>query len=100
MFTVDQAYRINRNRMLLLRSTLATGDASAAHGIEGIDVLEINCECSAEHCTATLMVRRGEYEPLRPGRRQLLVAAGHEIDSPVQVTRRTETYEIVEPWWP
>jgi len=86
--------------MLLQRSPRVTEDASVASGADGIDVLEINCECSAEHCTATLMVRRGEYEPLRPEQRQLLVAAGHEIDSPVQVTRRTETYEIIEPWWP
>ena len=44
------------------------------------------------------MVPRGEYEQLMPEQRQLLVAIGHELDAPVHVTRRTEAYEIVEPW--
>ncbi len=44
------------------------------------------------------MVPRDEYEQLMPEQRQLLVAIGHELDAPVQVSRRTESYEIVEPW--
>jgi hypothetical protein len=100
MFTVDQAYRINRNRSLSLQPLAEpTGAARLRDEYDG-ELLEMHCECSAEHCTATVVVPRGDYERLQPKQRQLLVAAGHELDSPVQVTLRTETYEIVEPWRP
>ena len=89
VFTVDQAYRITSNR-LSLRTPSTTSVASAP--------IEVYCECSADHCTAVIVVPRGDYERLRPDRRQLLVAVGHEIDSPVQVTLRAKTYELVEPW--
>src|SRR4051812_24681181 len=100
VFTVDQAYRIKRNRLLLARSVAAPVHASPVADANGAESLEIHCECSAAHCTATLVVLRSDYERLRPERRQLLVALGHELDSPIQVNLRTETYELVEPWPP
>ncbi len=84
VFTVDQAYRIKTNRALLTRPAAD-------------EWLEMSCECSAQHCSATLVVLRSDYERLRPEHRQLLVAVGHELDSPLRVTLRTETYEAVEP---
>ena len=100
MFTVDQAYRINKNRALLVRPIAALAGGAPVSSEDGVEVLQISCECSADHCTGTLVVRRDDYEWLKPERRQLLVAAGHETDTPVQVMLRTETYEIVEPWGP
>ena len=100
MFTVDQAYRINSNRRLLRQPVAALAGGAPASREERVDSLEIHCECSAEHCAATLLVPRRDYEQLRPEHRQLLVAVGHEMDSPVYVTMRTDTYEILEPWRP
>jgi hypothetical protein len=98
VFTVDQAYRITNNRLRLTRPIATLADAPSVSREDSGESLEIYCECSADHCTATLVVRRSDYERLRPEHRQLLVAAGHEMDTPVCVTRRTETYELVEPW--
>jgi len=89
VFTVDQAYRIKSNRSLLTETVPAPAGS-----------LEVHCECSAQHCTATVVVLRSDYERLRPEHRQLLVALGHETDSPVNVIRRAETYELVEAWRP
>ena len=100
VFTVDQAYRIKSNRLLLSRSVAAPAHAAPVSREDGAESLEIHCECSAEHCSATLVVLRSDYERLRPERRQLLVALGHELDSPIHVSLRTETYELVEPWMP
>jgi hypothetical protein len=94
VFTVDQAYRIKSNRSLL------TERVHARPRDDGSGLLEIHCECSAQHCTATLVVLRSDYERLRPEHRQLLVALGHEMDSPVNVIGRAETYELVEAWRP
>ena len=98
IFTVDQAYRITNNRSLLTQPPTTLADAPSITIEDGGESLEIYCECSADTCTATLVVRRSDYEWLRPELRQLLVAAGHELDSPVHVRRRTEAYEIVEAW--
>jgi hypothetical protein len=98
VFTVDQAYRITSNRLLLTQPIAAVADAPSVSREDRSNSLEIYCECSADHCTATVVVRRGDYERLRPEHRQLLVAVGHEVDTPVNVIRRTETYELVEPW--
>jgi hypothetical protein len=100
VFTVDQAYRINRNRQLLRQPVAAVAGGAVAPSEDGIEALEIYCECSAEHCVATLLVLRRDYERLRPEQRQLLVAVDHELDSPVHVTLRTATYEILDPWRP
>lgn len=100
VFTVDQAYRIKSNRSLLSQPVTAPADAAPVSSEDGVESLEIHCECSAQHCTATLVVLRSDYEPLRPEHRQLLVAVGHELDSPVHISLRTETYELVEPWRP
>jgi hypothetical protein len=97
VFTVDQAYRITNNRSLLVQPITALVDALSVSSNDGGETLEIYCECSADHCTATLVVRRSDYERLRPERRQLLVAVDHEMDAPVYVRLRTETYELVEP---
>lgn len=97
-FTVDQAYRIKSNRLLLRQPVAALADAAAVSSEDGGKSLEVSCECSADHCTARLVVPRSAYERLRPERRQLLVAVDHEMDSPVHVTLRTGTYELVEPW--
>ena len=94
MFSVGQAYRIKRNRLLLRRPVTAV--AAPAWGKESVEWLDVHCECSADHCDAKLVVPRDDYEQLIPEQRQLLVAAGHELDSPVDVRRRTEAYEIVE----
>jgi hypothetical protein len=96
VFTVDQAYRITNNRSLLQPITALADARSGSRNASG-ETLEIYCECSADTCTATLVVRRSDYERLRPERRQLLVALGHETDAPVYVRLRTETYELVEP---
>lgn len=97
VFTVDQAYRINRNRQLLRQPvTAVVGGAPASSGDE-VEALEVYCECSAEHCAATLLVLRRDYEHLKPEHRQLLVAVDHELDSPVHVMLRTDTYEILSP---
>ena len=98
IFSVDQAYRITNNRSRLTQPVTALADAPSITIEDGGEPLEIYCECSADHCTAILVVRRSDYERLRPEHRQLLVAVGHEMDTPVCVTRRTETYELVEPW--
>ena len=97
VFTVDQAYRITNNRSLLMQPITAVANAPSITIEDGGETLEIYCECSADTCTATLVVRRSDYERLRPERRQLLVAVGHETDAPVYVRLRTETYELVEP---
>lgn len=96
VFTVNQACRITNNRSLLMQPIAALADAGSVSSNDS-ETLEIYCECSADHCTATLVVRRSDYERLRPERRQLLVAVGHETDAPVYVRLRTETYELVEP---
>ena len=83
VFAVDQAYRIKSNRALLTQPVA--------------EWLEMDCECSAEHCGATLVVLRGDYERLRPERRELLVAVDHELESPVHVILRTDAYEVEEP---
>jgi hypothetical protein len=98
VFTVDQAYRITNNRSRLTQPTTTLAHAPSITIEDGDESLEVYCECSADTCTATLVVRRSDYERLRPELRQLLVAAGHEMDAPVYVTLRTETYELVEPW--
>ncbi len=97
VFTVDQAYRIKTNRALLTRPAAVGAGHDSVSSNAGDDWLEMNCECSAQHCSATLVVLRSDYERLRPEHRQLLVAVGHELDSPLRVTLRTETYEAVEP---
>ncbi len=97
VFTVDQAYRITNNRSLLTQPATTPADAPSLPIENGSESLEIYCECSADTCTATLVVRRSDYKRLRPERRQLLVAIGHEMDAPVYVRLRTETYELVEP---
>ena len=94
VFTVDQAYRIKSNRALLRRPVAAViGVTSVSSDGEW---LEMGCECSAQHCGATLVVPRGDYEQLRPERRELLVAVDHELDTPVRVILRTDAYELVE----
>jgi hypothetical protein len=99
VFTVDQAYRIKSNRALLAQSVAAVAGNAAASG-DGGDELEMHCECSAEHCSGTLVVLREDYERLRPKHHQRLVAVDHELDSPVRIIVRTDAYEVVEPWRP
>jgi hypothetical protein len=96
VFTVDQAYRIKSNRALLTRPVAAIVGATSVSSDGGGEWLEVDCECSAQHCGATLVVLRGDYERLRPERRELLVAVDHELDSPVRVILRTDAYELVE----
>ncbi len=96
VFTADQAYRIRNNRSHLTRPITTLAEAPSVSSEAAGESLEVYCECSADTCTATLVVRRSDYEPLRPELRQLLVAVDHELDSPVHVRRRTNAYEIVE----
>lgn len=96
VFTIDQAYRIKSNRSLLRQPVAALANSSE----DGVESLEVCCECSAQHCNATLLVLRSDYERLVPEHRQVLVALGHEMDSPVHVILRAEAYEIVELWHP
>ena len=98
MFSGGQAYRIKRNRSLLRHPVAAVTVAGPAWREESVALLDVHCECSADDCDAMIMVPRGEYEQLMPEQRQLLVAIDHEVDTPVRVSRRTESYEIVEPW--
>ena len=100
VLTVDQAYRIKSNRALLAEPVAALAGAPVTSEGDG-QQLELNCECSAQHCSVTLSVPRGDYERLRPERRQFVVAVDHELDfAPVRIILRTETYEFVEPWRP
>jgi hypothetical protein len=101
VFTVDQAYRIKSNRSLLTQPALTLAGSAAVPSDTEAERIEVLCECSAPHCNATLAVLRSDYARLRPERRQLAVAVGHELESwPVRVTLNTETYELVEPWQP
>ena len=100
VFTVDQAYRINRNRLLLRQPVAAVAGSTPVPDEVGLETLEILCECSAQHCNESLVIERGAYKRLNPERMQLVVAIGHEMDSPVHVTSRTTTYEVLEPWRP
>lgn len=98
VFSGGQAYRIKRNRLLLRQPVSAIAVAGPGWGEDGVELLDVNCECSADDCDAKLMVPRSDFEQLMPEQRQLLIAIGHELDSPVHVSRRTEVYEIVELW--
>ena len=99
VFSVDQAYRIKGNRSHLTQPVVALAGSSPLSGNDDAESIELLCECSAPHCTATVVVLRSDYERLGPERRQLVVSVGHELDfAPVRVTQHTETYELVEPW--
>ena len=99
--TVDQAYRIERNRALLTQPVAAIAGAPVSSEDDASQQIEINCECSAQHCNATLVIPRSDYEHLRPERRQFAVAVDHEVNfAPIRIILRTETYELVEPWRP
>jgi hypothetical protein len=101
VFTVDQAYRIKSNRSLLNQPGPALAGSANIPSDTGAERLEVLCECSAPHCNATLAVLRSDYARLRPERRQLAVAVGHELEFwPIRVTLKSETYELVEPWQP
>ena len=99
--TVDQKYRIKGNRSLLTEPIPALAGSAPVSSNTGTELIEILCECSDPHCNAILRIPRSDYARLRPERRQLAVAVGHEVEfSPVRVTRNTEKYELVEPWRP
>jgi len=93
-FTVDQAYRINANRRRLRPPADGPADATPSASEDRATLIEIHCECPAQHCIAELVVLRRDYERLRPEHRQLLVPVGHELDTPLHVCLRTETYEL------
>lgn len=101
VFTADQAYRIKRNRSLLTQPAAAFAGSALVPSHTGAGRIEVLCECSAPHCSETFAVLRSDYARLKPERRQLAVAVGHELESwPVRVTLNTNTYELVEPRQP
>ncbi len=102
VFSVDQAYRLKANHALVAKARapmLALGPGPVNGTLDARSTLDIACECSAQDCSARVRIRLSDYEAERRGLRRLVIAPGHELDSPVHLVARTDAYEIVEPWF-
>ena len=81
VFTVDPPYRITNNRSLFAQPITALPDARSGSSNDGRETLEIFCECSADHCTATeLHPAVADLDPrLRPLSKRHFDLAGIDI---------------------
>jgi diguanylate cyclase (GGDEF)-like protein len=75
----------------------ATRDRNEARlaGDQG-SVFQLQCECGAEACPATIAIAADEYRAVRLAERRYIVAPGHEIAEIEETLVTAPTYTIVE----
>ncbi|HZD86872.1 MAG TPA: hypothetical protein VE088_02580 [Gaiellaceae bacterium] len=92
--TDEHARRVGLNEALFrqvneqirgLTRTFGTSDAT----------MTVICECGDVGCTTQLEVAIGDYERIRSGGRQFVVATGHEFPELEQIVERREGWDVV-----